>query len=700
MKRILAIILTLAMAVSVMGMTMVFAEQDTTKTVVLENQEYKSSKTADGTEMYESSHFTVNKNYLQIDISNFADNNANILLWQIDKDAQRVTKELYIGLSDPTVDRAISEIINMEAEFGAYYRGYEYKISVSNSRNYPVNGNIAIYEADSRVDLTSEILGYYDTHATDIFMMTEEQTRARGFLISEGNICNLNGDVIINMTNGLTATGNELAPMFSVSYPKNCNTPFYGKDDMPHIIEGAFPIPLQSENSYNKVGAEYTPIAGYPDLYIEYSSGFPQSINVGVVNKVTNQIEAWCSDIAPGEHAVLPSGTMSNPHELIITSNGTPGDAYISAYITLADNEFEYAPKFFTDISGHWAEEQIRSIAGRGIIDGYPDGTFKPDAKVTRAEFAKIISVAFNLQTKSALNYDDVDKNSWYYPYVEYGDIYIPIYPLPESVGNNIEYQTISEQGLNKFLPDTPAMRMHVAETLVKIRLEKANANILLPPIQTIQAELQTKFIDNDYDNLYAMHGTIPENVKRMFEYTWLANELGIMQGDDDRIFGPYGNLTRAELVTMIDRMLNFRMTPPTSEQIYITNEEIETPKNLDLSNVLELPSSTIKSFFSSFAQGDFESMKKYCTQECIDNYFHTEHGDVFGLKKAELLSADATQTHYDTPPNEYIVFVDLKVEPSEYSSIYPSTDFGFFVHLLRQSDGTYLIHNFSTSGI
>lgn len=127
---------------------------------------------------------------------------------------------------------------------------------------------------------------------------------------------------------------------------------------------------------------------------------------------------------------------------------------------------------------------------------------------------------------------------------------------------------------------------------------------------------------------------------------------------------------------------------------------DIIQTENLDLSNVLELPRTTIKSFFSSFAQGDFESMKQYCTQECIDNHFHAEHGDVFGLKKAELLSADTTQTFYDTPPDEYVVFVYLKVEPSEYSSIYPSTDFGFFVHLLRQADGTYLINNFSTSGI
>ena len=53
------------------------------------------------------------------------------------------------------------------------------------------------------------------------------------------------------------------------------------------------------------------------------------------------------------------------------------------------------------------------------------------------------------------------------------------------------------------------------------------------------------------------MHGTIPENVERMFEYTYLANKLGIMQGDADGYFRPYDSVTRAELITMLDRVIS-----------------------------------------------------------------------------------------------------------------------------------------------
>ena len=43
------------------------------------------------------------------------------------------------------------------------------------------------------------------------------------------------------------------------------------------------------------------------------------------------------------------------------------------------------------DIQGHWAQEDIEKCIEQGVITGYPDGTFKPDATVTRAELATII---------------------------------------------------------------------------------------------------------------------------------------------------------------------------------------------------------------------------------------------------------------------------------------------------------------------
>lgn len=210
----------------------------------------------------------------------------------------------------------------------------------------------------------------------------------------------------------------------------------------------------------------------------------------------------------------------------------------------------------FSDVDGHWAEETIIKFKEKNIISGYPDGTFRPDNSVTRAEFAKIIKEAFDLQEKNLLDYEDIKQEAWYYPYLGCSARYIPVYPLPVSYESNIPYQTIKEQGLNYFLPDTDAIRMHVAEALVEIKKEKEQISVELPVIQEIQTELETTFKDADYKSLYPMHGKVPNNIQRMFEYTWLANELDIVKGDADGYFLPYNIVTRAELLTMIDRII------------------------------------------------------------------------------------------------------------------------------------------------
>ncbi|MDI4643719.1 immunoglobulin-like domain-containing protein [Cohnella hashimotonis] len=54
------------------------------------------------------------------------------------------------------------------------------------------------------------------------------------------------------------------------------------------------------------------------------------------------------------------------------------------------------------DISGHWAEASILSMVGQGYVKGYPDGTFRPNAKVTRAEFVQLIVRAFGIAEADA----------------------------------------------------------------------------------------------------------------------------------------------------------------------------------------------------------------------------------------------------------------------------------------------------------
>lgn len=50
----------------------------------------------------------------------------------------------------------------------------------------------------------------------------------------------------------------------------------------------------------------------------------------------------------------------------------------------------------FKDVEGHWAQSGIAYMVESAAVDGYPDGTFRPDGTITRAEFSKVLSELIN----------------------------------------------------------------------------------------------------------------------------------------------------------------------------------------------------------------------------------------------------------------------------------------------------------------
>lgn len=71
----------------------------------------------------------------------------------------------------------------------------------------------------------------------------------------------------------------------------------------------------------------------------------------------------------------------------------------------------------FTDVVGHWAEPYIALLTEKGIITGYPDGSFKPDAPITRAEAVAIINRTAPRSGNPATvkQFEDVIPNHWAY---------------------------------------------------------------------------------------------------------------------------------------------------------------------------------------------------------------------------------------------------------------------------------------------
>ncbi|OEH92852.1 S-layer homology domain-containing protein [Bacillus solimangrovi] len=75
----------------------------------------------------------------------------------------------------------------------------------------------------------------------------------------------------------------------------------------------------------------------------------------------------------------------------------------------------------FTDVeTSDWFYDSINYLTDKGVIDGFEDGSFRPSEDVTRAQAAKILAVTLGLDTENveAIDFPDVEEGDWFYNYV------------------------------------------------------------------------------------------------------------------------------------------------------------------------------------------------------------------------------------------------------------------------------------------
>ena len=103
-----------------------------------------------------------------------------------------------------------------------------------------------------------------------------------------------------------------------------------------------------------------------------------------------------------------------------------------------------------------------------------------------------------------------------------------------------------------------------------------------------------------------------------------------------------------------------------------------------------ETPKEVTEAFFRAFAEADYETMKTYCTQSCVENYFHGR--DVNGMVWASL-----TALEDETLVGEWACLLAVvEMETSPKSALYPNTHTVFYVELV-QEDGAWRIIGFPT---
>ena len=171
-----------------------------------------------------------------------------------------------------------------------------------------------------------------------------------------------------------------------------------------------------------------------------------------------------------------------------------------------------------TDIKGHWAEAAIKTMLDSGVVGGYPDGTFKPNRSITRAEFTTIVNRAFDTFDESAeARFTDVKKSDWYYRQAASGKAAGFVSGYPDG----------------SFKPNTAITREQAAVILANLLQLKGEAGAV-------------QFTDAAEVSAWAK-----PSVKAV-------SGAKIVGGYPDGTFKPLQSITRAETVVIVQRALAF----------------------------------------------------------------------------------------------------------------------------------------------
>lgn len=183
-----------------------------------------------------------------------------------------------------------------------------------------------------------------------------------------------------------------------------------------------------------------------------------------------------------------------------------------------AENKSEAKTEAFSDLAhAEWAKESIEALVSKGVISGYGDGTFKPNANVTREEFVKMVVIAFDIPYEGKeCAFLDVFENDWFRPYV----------------GAAREYGIV-----NGIADDIFGIRKEITRQDAAVIL-KRTADYVSLNINTIRT--YEGFLDNSNISDYAK-----EAVRALYCG-------GIINGRGNGLFVPTDTCTRAEAVKMI----------------------------------------------------------------------------------------------------------------------------------------------------
>lgn len=175
------------------------------------------------------------------------------------------------------------------------------------------------------------------------------------------------------------------------------------------------------------------------------------------------------------------------------------------------------------DIAGHWVEDSVKSLIEQGILNGYPDGSFRPDQSITRAELAKTLATAYELTAASRQKQFTDTKGHW----------------AEDFIAALTEAKIITGYPDGSFKPEAPVTRAEMVvmlTRLLKIGTEEEHYTIEFIPTFSDLAD--------DYWAFYQIE---------------MAAKLGLLPRYYGPEFNPSRLASRADTAWMLQQLLNLK---------------------------------------------------------------------------------------------------------------------------------------------
>jgi len=228
----------------------------------------------------------------------------------------------------------------------------------------------------------------------------------------------------------------------------------------------------------------------------------------------------------------------------------------------------------YTDIAGHRDEIYITEYSSHGLVSGYPDGTFLPDANITRAEVTALINkLELPAVNQNGTVFTDVPSSEWYY----------------DIIHNAVKSGLVSGYEDNTFQPQKNITRFE-AISIVSRMVESEDVDSVQLPYS--DEDNIPAWVDNAVRNLYA---------------------AGIIGTYDSNAISGNTPITRAEMVKMLDKMM--RAYDFDTDEITVTKKETTSMQ----SNTSAATASSIPHDILGYLTIESIGIKKYPVKDGAD---------------------------------------------------------------------------------